>query len=91
MWTTIPVILEAIENGVIDATRAQNPYGIGYISMLLCKYLAEGWTPREGVYSVDTGAVMVAQDNVSTYSEDLQAVTADIVSRIEADYLEKVD
>lgn len=93
IWTVVvdddPVILKAIEDGVIDATRAQNPFGIGYISMVLSKYLAEGWTPREGAYSVDTGAVMVTKDNVTTYLKDLQAVTSDIVSKIETVYVEK--
>lgn len=93
IWTVVvdddPVILEAIKNSAIDATRAQNPYGIGYISMLLSKYLAEGWTSREGTYSVDTGAVMVTKDNVSTYLADLQAVTDEIVSNIETNYVKK--
>lgn len=95
IWTVVvdddETTIEAIKKGNIDATRAQNPYGIGYISMALSMYLAEGWVPIEGVYTVDTGAVMVTKDNVDSYLEDLQAVTNDIVSRFETDYLEKVN
>jgi len=93
IWVVVvdedPTTLLAIENGYIDATRAQNPFGIGYISMVLSKYMAEGWVPKEGAYFVDTGAVMVTKDNLETYGADIEAVTQEIVSKLEADYVEK--
>ena len=43
---TDPIVMQAIKDGVMDGTIVQNPYGHGYLSMLLLQYLAEGYTPR---------------------------------------------
>jgi ribose transport system substrate-binding protein len=37
--------MKAIEDGVMDGTIAQNPYGHGYLSLLALKLIAEGYTP----------------------------------------------
>jgi ribose transport system substrate-binding protein len=42
---TDPTVMKAIEDGVMDGTIAQNPYGHGYLSLLALKLIAEGYTP----------------------------------------------
>ncbi len=82
-----PVVLDAIKAGTIDATIAQNPYGHGYISMMLIKLMADGYRPAEGQYFVNSGLAVVKKDNVDSYSDDLQAVTEDILANLTTEYL----
>ena len=82
-----PVVLEGIEAGTIDATIAQNPYGHGYISLMLVKMLNEGYQPREGKYFVNSGIALVTADNVDSYADDLTAVTNTILESLETEYL----
>ena len=84
------LVLEAIRAGQIDATVAQNPYGHGYLSCLLLKYLQDGWKPKEGAYFVNAGIAIVTKENVDTYFEqNILKVTQDIVSSLEQNYLTK--
>ncbi len=82
-----PVVVKAIKDGYIDATIAQNPYGHGYISCMLNKYLIDGYTVKAGAYMVNSGALVVTKANLDTYSSMLGAVTADILKKLEKDYL----
>jgi ribose transport system substrate-binding protein len=82
-------VLDAIRDGQIDATIAQNPYGHGYISATLLKYLLDGWKPQEGVHFVNAGIAVVTKDNVDTYFDDVLAVTNGIVESLEEKYLMK--
>ncbi len=82
-----PVVLKAIKDGSIDATIAQNPYGHGYISCMLNKYLLDGWTVKPGAYMVNAGLLVVDKNNLNTYSGLLAAVTKDILKKLEKDYL----
>lgn len=86
---TDPGLMKGIEEGVVDATVAQNNIGHGYLSCLLLKYMGEGYQPKEDAYFVNPGHVIVTKDNVDTYQEDLDKVTADIAENITTDYLEK--
>ena len=86
---TDPTVMKAIEDGVMDGTIAQNPYGHGYLSLLVLKLMAEGYTPIEGVYFIDSGSVFVTQDNFDTFADDITAVTLSIKESLTTDYLEK--
>lgn len=86
---TDPYVLKAIQEGFMDATVAQNPYGHGYLSCLLLKYMSEGYVPKEGVYSVDSGTALVTKDNIDTYQKDIEAKTEQIKDSLLTDYLEK--
>lgn len=86
---TDPTLMKAIENDILDATVAQNPYGHGYLSMVLLNYLAEGYVPIEGVYNIDAGTVIVTKDNLDTYEDDITAKTEMIKSELEEKYFEK--
>ncbi len=84
-----PLVLDAIRNGLIDATIAQNPYGHGYIGCTLLNYLSDGWKPKDDAYFVNAGIAVVTQDNVETYFDDILAVTKGIVDSLETKYLTK--
>lgn len=83
------VVVEAIKNGTVDGTIVQNEFGIGYISGEVLRLQADGWVPKEDAYHIDTGIVFVDKNNVDTYAEDLEAVTADILAKLTTDYMEK--
>ncbi len=80
-------VLDAIRDGHIDATLAQNPYGHGYLSCLICNYLIQGWTPKDGKFFVNAGMAIVEKSNVDSYQEKLMTVTKDIAARLETEYL----
>jgi len=84
-----PVVLEAIANGSIDATIAQNPYGHGYLSCQIISLLLDGYKPKEGMYFVNAGLAVVKQSNVENYSTDLSAVTLEIMGTLATKYMEK--
>ena len=82
-----PLVLDAIREGQIDATIAQNPYGHGYISCMLLKYLLDGWKPQDDAYFVNAGIAVVTKENVDSYFDDILAVTKEIVDSLETKYL----
>jgi len=86
---TDEVVMQAIANGVMDGTIVQNPYGHGYLSLLLLQYIAEGYKPKADAYFVDAGFAFATKDNLETYSEDILAVTEQIKAELLDKYLEK--
>jgi len=82
-------VMNAIEEGIIDATIAQNSTGHGYISCMLLKYLGEDYQVKEDAYFIDSGNVLVTIDNMDSYEQNLEEVTQDILGRLTTDYLEK--
>ncbi|HHW87147.1 MAG TPA: substrate-binding domain-containing protein [Chloroflexi bacterium] len=86
---TDEMVMQAIKDGVMDGTIVQNPYGHGYLSMLLLQYLSEGYTPKADAYFVDAGFAFATQENLETYNNDILAVTEQIKSELLDKYLEK--
>lgn len=86
---TDSVVMDAIAAGHIDGTMAQNPFGHGYISMVLLKYMSEGWVAKEGVHAIDAGVVPVTTKNLDTYAADIATLTKGIIDSLETDYLTK--
>lgn len=85
-----PITMDAIRNGVLDATMAQNPVGHGYISLELLRLMVEeGYSEAEGKYFVDAGCVIVTVDNIDSYAADLEQVTQDILGQLTTEYLTK--
>lgn len=82
-------VMKGIEEGVIDATIAQNSAGHGYISCMALKLLGEGYTVKEDQYFIDSGIVLVTKDNMDSYVEDLEEVTQNILEKLPTDYLTK--
>jgi len=86
---TDDVVLDAIRAGHIDGTMAQNPFGHGYIPMVLLKKLWEGYEPREGVHNIDAGVVPVTADNVDSFNDEITKLTDSIISSLEEKYLQR--
>jgi ribose transport system substrate-binding protein len=86
---TDPVTMKAIEDGYLEGTISQNPYGHGYLSLLALKYMSEGWKPRPGAYNINAGIVMVTKANLTTYNDDLTKVTNQIKADMTKKYLMK--
>jgi ribose transport system substrate-binding protein len=84
---TEPNIMKALKAGYVDATMAQNPYGHGYLSVLLLKYLREGWTPKEGAYNVNAGHFLVTKKNADSYEQDQLAITKRLAAEFETKVL----
>ena len=81
-------VLEAIRNGSIDATMAQNPFGHGYISCTLLSKMVEGWTVTSPYQFINAGNLIVNKDNVDSYAETIRTITDGIVADIETKYLD---
>ena len=86
---TDDLIFEGIRNDILDATIAQNSWGIGYISGEVMRLEADGWVPKEGGYHIDTGIVLVNKDTIDTYDQDLKDLTKEIVANLTTEYMEK--
>lgn len=86
---TDAVVMQAIKDGVMDGTIVQNPYGHGYLSLMLLQYLSEGYKPKADAYFVDAGFAYVNQANLETYADDVLKVTEQIKSELLDKYLEK--
>jgi ribose transport system substrate-binding protein len=86
---TDPIVIKAIQDGVMDGTISQNPFGHGYLSMLSLMCMADGYTVKSGVYRVDTGTAFVTKDNLTTYADDIAKVTAKIKDTLLTDVLTK--
>jgi ribose transport system substrate-binding protein len=80
-------VLQAIRDGSIDATIAQNPPGHGYISCMLLKLMLDGWTPKVPYQFVNAGIVVVTQDNLDTYAAEVRKITDGIAAELKTKYL----
>jgi ribose transport system substrate-binding protein len=86
---TDPITLQAIRDGAIDGTIAQNPFAHGYISCALLKYMLDGYKPIKQYQLVDAGDVLVTKDNVDTFSQQIDAITEQLKKDLTTKYLTK--
>jgi ribose transport system substrate-binding protein len=84
---TDTTVLQAIREGAIDATVAQNPFGHGYVSGAILDRMEQGWTPRETYQFIDSGLVVVRRANLDTFSADVRAVTDRLLEELPTRYL----
>lgn len=67
----LPDTIEGIKNGSIIATCATNYYKKGYLAAkYLVEYLRNGHVPEKDF--VDCGAVLVTQENITSYLEEMK-------------------
>ena len=79
-------VLQAIRDGAIDATIAQNPPGHGYISCMLLKLMLDGRTPKAEYQFINAGIVIVTRENVDTYAAEVRKITDGIAAELETRY-----
>lgn len=81
-------ILDAIREGTISGTVAQNPWGQGYVGSWVLAALDSGaCTMNEPGLYVDSGSFLVTQENVETYDEERQAASMSILEDFQNEYL----
>jgi len=84
---TGPTVLQAIRDGSIDATVAQNPFGHGYISTTILNMMLGGWKPVRDYQFINAGIVVVTKDNLDTYKREVRKITDGIVAELKTKYL----
>ncbi len=80
-------VIQAIRDGHIDATIAQNPFGHGYISVTILKLMLDGWEPKKDYQFINAGAVIVTKDNLDTYPAEVQKHTDRMLKEVKTEYL----
>jgi ribose transport system substrate-binding protein len=68
--------LQAVQDGVIQGTVIQKPFEMGYQTIKLLNEIAKGnraAIPQNGI--IDTGVVIVRQDNVQSFWDELKRLT----------------
>ena len=86
---TDPVVMDAIADGIMTGTIAQNPYGHGYLSLLALLCMENGFAPAEGAYHIDAGTAFVTAENLDSYADDINAVTEEIKAALLSNYMTK--
>ena len=91
-----PIVLEAIKDGYLQGTMAQNPYGQGYIASFALKRFLEGCkikknaafqeTPQNKTF-IDSGTLLIHVGNIDTYKTELKEIANDIIGSLEEKYL----
>ncbi len=91
------IVLDAIKDGFVAGTMAQNPYGQGYIGAFALDMLASGhcvvkddapWIKTsQTARFIDSGTLVINADNLATYKDDLKKITSDIQGKFQATYL----
>jgi len=80
-------VIQAIRDGYIDATVAQNPFGHGYISCTILKLMLDGWKPVKEYQFINAGIVFVKKENIDTYPKEVRKITDGIVADLKTKYL----
>jgi ribose transport system substrate-binding protein len=91
-----PIVLQAIKDGYLQGTMAQNPYGQGYIASYVLKRMHEGCEIKEGApfqettqnkTFIDSGTLLIHAGNIDTYKDELKKIAKDIIGSFEAKYM----
>lgn len=93
-----PIVLDAIKDGFVAGTMAQNPYGQGYVGAYVLDLLASGtctvkadapWvkTPQTEHF-IDSGTMVINNDNLTSYKDDLKTLTGEIQGKFKTTYLD---
>ena len=88
---TDKTVIQAIRDGYIDGTIAQNPFAHGYIPIGLLKLMLDGWKPVKPYQFVEAGDVLVTKANIGTYEQEINAITDQIKKDLTTKYLTKAE
>ena len=84
-----PIVLDAIKDGFLVGTMAQNPYGQAYIGAQVLSYLKQGCTRKADAPTyVDSGTLLISEKNLTSYKEDLKTLTQEISKDFASKYLD---
>ena len=84
-----PIVLDAIRDGFVYGTMAQNPYGQAYVGAQVLSLLLTGCTYKSDAPSyIDSGTLLITKDNIDSYQEDLKELTKEISAGSADKYLD---
>jgi ribose transport system substrate-binding protein len=84
-----PGVVAAIRDGsIVGGSLAQNSYGVGYISCMVLKLLADGYQPKSGSYVINSDVVYITKKNVDSYKDEQAVVTKRILSTLKETYFQ---
>ncbi len=82
------IVLDAIRDGFVVGTMAQNPYGQAYIAAYALDRLRHNCQMKpDAPYLIDSGTFLIDASKVDTYKEDLKTLTKEIQSGFQDMYL----
>ena len=82
-------VMEAIAQGHIDYTVAQNGWAMGYVSSLILCMLSDGWEANEFGQFIDTGYLFIDQSNSETWQTGIEENAANLIATLETDWFTK--
>lgn len=83
-----PIVLDAIKDGFLYGTMAQNPYGQAYMGAYVLNELKQGCKVKTGAkFMVDTGTLLISKDNRTSYADQLKDITKKLVASFKDTYL----
>ena len=84
-----PIVLDAIKDGFLTGTMAQNPYGQAYIGAQVLSYLKQGCTRKADAPTyVDSVTLLISEKNLTTYKDDVKTLTQQISKDFASKYLD---
>ncbi len=82
------IVLDAIKDGFVYGTMAQNPYGQAYVGSYVLDLLVQGWKKKAGApYKIDSGTLLISSKNLTTYPEELKEITLKLQKGFKDSYL----
>jgi ribose transport system substrate-binding protein len=83
-----PIVLNAIKDGFLNGSMAQNPWGQAYLAAYVLDQLVNGCTKKaEAPFMLDSGTLLISTNNVSSYGDDLKQLTQKQVGEFKQKYL----
>lgn len=87
---TDKIVLDAIKDGYLVGTMAQNPYGQAYLSVYSMKLFADGYKwKKDAPFLINSGTLFIDKSNVDTYDQDLTKLTKDFIKEWPTKYFDK--
>lgn len=87
-----PEVLEAIHNGYIFGTMANNSWAIGYVGTTALKLFADGYTWKEDApYFIDSGSYLLTKYGLETHEKNQYQTADDFVAMMKEKYLDPPD
>lgn len=84
-----PIVLDAIRDGFLVGTMAQNPYGQAYIAAWALDQLRHNCQMKaDSPFLVDSGTFMIDTSTADTYAENLKEITDGIQAGFAENYMD---
>ena len=86
-----PIVLDAIREGYLVGTMAQNPYGQAYIASYALDLLRHNCQMKaDSPFLIDSGTSLIDNATVDSYSQNLKDITAGIQTTFAEDYMDEL-